>query len=169
VRQYNIAAAHDISYRHSPGPPESPHLKKELIKFNRTLLFFLSLFPSLSISLSLCFLSFYDALYLSGCSLALSVSDLTLFLLKNEILRKKNPCHSQDRTPDFSVAFKCLTHCDTDTCYIKALHLWLLSYYTTGERESQQVDVSNMRRYKRARRAALHHMMYRRIRYIAAS
>ncbi len=103
-------------------------------------------------------------------ALSLSVSDLSLFFHKNDILQKqKKPGHSQDRTPDIYVAFKCLTHCATDISYLKHLHPSLLSYVIIGERKGLQIYLSKMRQYMGARRAAIHHMMYRRIRYIAAS
>jgi hypothetical protein len=85
------------------------------------------------------------------------------FSTRMKYYKQKKAGHSQDRTPDFSVAFKCPTLCATDTSYVDPCHLWLLSCFIIGEREGPQIEISKMRQYKGARRAAIHHMMYRRI------
>ncbi len=85
-------------------------------------------------------------------ALFLSVSELSLFVHKNDKIRlkkkKKKTGHSQDRIPDISAAFKCLTHCATDTSYLGHLHPLLLSYVIIGERNGLQIDLSKMRQYR---------------------
>ncbi len=144
MRQYNIAAAHFV------------------LSLSLSLLFSFSISPSFSISLFLsCSLSF----------LLLSPSFCfgSTFLYWSAKLKylKKSRC-SRDRSHDFSVPFKCLTDCATDTSYLDSLHSRLLSYFIIGPRDGQQVKISKMRRWKGTRLAAIHHMMYRRIQYIAA-
>ncbi len=59
---------------------------------------------------------------------------------------EKNSGLSQDWTPDFSVAVKCLTYRDMDISYSERPYPWPLSDFIIRERDAQQINVSKMRR-----------------------
>jgi hypothetical protein len=83
---YNIAASQDIMYCRPPGPRESPHFfLNGSVAVPPHFLFFLSLSPFLSLSLSLSLFPGFSSImmfsiFLAGrLSLYLSVSDISLW------------------------------------------------------------------------------------------